>query len=72
VPGVRVPLYFAGAKLLAQFPLGPLSGSAVNLCLLSYVDQLHVGVNCDLAAVPDPDNLHSCLRAGFDDVASLA
>jgi len=72
VPGVPVPLYFAGARLLAQFPLGPLSGSAANLCLLSYVDQLHIGVNSDLAAVPDPDILHACLRTGFDDIAALA
>jgi WS/DGAT/MGAT family acyltransferase len=72
VPGVPVPVYFAGAKLLAQFPLGPLGGSAVNLCLLSYIDQLHIGVNSDLAAVPDPDVLHTCLLAGFEDIAELA
>jgi diacylglycerol O-acyltransferase len=72
VPGVSFPLYFAGAKLLAQFPLGPLSGSAANLCLLSYIDQLHIGVNSDGAAVPDPDVLHACLLAGFEDIANLA
>jgi diacylglycerol O-acyltransferase / wax synthase len=72
VPGVPVPVYFAGAQVLAQFPLGPLGGSAVNLCLLSYVDQLHIGVNSDLAAVPDPDVLHTCLQAGFEDIAALA
>jgi WS/DGAT/MGAT family acyltransferase len=72
VPGVPVPLYFAGAKLLVQFPLGPLSGAAANLCLLSYVDQLHIGVNIDPAAVVDPDVLHACLCAGFEDIAALA
>ena len=72
VPGVPVPLYFAGAKLLAQFPFGPLSGAAANLCLLSYVDQLHIGVNTDPAAVVDPDVLHACLLSGFDDIAGLA
>jgi WS/DGAT/MGAT family acyltransferase len=72
VPGVPVPVFFAGAQLVAQFPLGPLSGSAVNLCLLSYVDQLHIGVNSDVAAVPDPDVLHACLVAGFEDMADLA
>ncbi len=72
VPGVPVPVYFAGAEVLEQFPLGPLSGSAVNLCLLSYVDGLHIGVNSDLAAVPDPDVLHACLLDGFDDIAHLA
>jgi WS/DGAT/MGAT family acyltransferase len=71
VPGVPFPVFFAGAEVLAQFPLGPLSGSAVNLCLLSYVDGLHIGVNSDLAAVPDPDVLHACLLDGFDDIAHL-
>jgi diacylglycerol O-acyltransferase len=72
VPGVPVPLYFAGAKLLAQFPFGPLSGAAANLCLLSYVDELHIGVNTDPAAVVDPDVFHACLSSGFEDIAQLA
>lgn len=72
VPGVPVPVFFAGARLLEQFPLGPLSGSAVNLCLLSYIGDLHIGVNSDMAAVPDPDVLHACLLDGFDDIAHLA
>jgi WS/DGAT/MGAT family acyltransferase len=72
VPGVPVPVYFAGAKLLAQFPLGPLSGAAANLCLLSYGDRLYIGVNSDQAAVPDADVLHACLLAGFEDIAGLA
>ncbi len=72
VPGVPFPVFFAGAQVLEQFPLGPLSGSAVNLCLLSYLDGLHIGVNSDLAAVPDPDVLHACLLDGFDDIAHLA
>jgi len=72
VPGVPVPLYFAGARIVAQFPMGPLSGAAANLTLLSYLDELDIGVNTDNAAVPDPDVLHTCLRAGFDDIATLA
>jgi len=72
VPGVSFPLYFAGAKLLTQFPLGPLSGAAANFCLLSYIDQLDIGINSDLAAVPDPDVLHACLLDGFEDIANLA
>jgi diacylglycerol O-acyltransferase / wax synthase len=72
VPGVPVPVYFGGARLLEQYPMGPLSGAAANLCLLSYIDQLHIGVNTDLAAVPDPDVLHACLRDGFEDIAGLA
>jgi WS/DGAT/MGAT family acyltransferase len=65
VPGVPVPVFFAGARMEAQYPFGPLSGSAANFTLLSYVDRLHIGVNTDAAAVPDPELLHACLLDGF-------
>jgi WS/DGAT/MGAT family acyltransferase len=72
VPGAPIPVYLAGAKLESQFPFGPLSGSALNVTLLSYCDDLHVGVNVDPAAVPDTDVLHACLVEGFDEVRKLA
>ena len=68
VPGSPVPVYAAGARVEANFPFGPLSGSAANIVLLSYVDELHIGVNTDPAAVPDPDVFLACLEDGFDEV----
>src|SRR5438309_804300 len=68
VPGAPVPVYAAGARVEANFPFGPLSGSATNVVLLSYVDELHIGVNTDPAAVPDPDVFLSCLEEGFEEV----
>jgi diacylglycerol O-acyltransferase / wax synthase len=72
VPGVPFPVFLAGGKLEAQFAFGPLAGAACNLTLLSYVDELHVGVNCDVAAVDDPGLLHECLNEGFEEVVKLA
>jgi diacylglycerol O-acyltransferase len=72
VPGLTAPVYVAGAKLLAYFPFGPTIGTAVNATLLSYVDTCCIGVNIDVAAVPDPENLMTDLRAGFDEVLRLA
>ena len=72
VPGVPFPVFLAGGKLEAQFAFGPLAGAACNLTLLSYVDELHVGVNCDSAAVDDPDLLQECLNEGFEEVVKLA
>lgn len=72
VPGAPIPVYLAGARLESQFPFGPLSGSALNVTLLSYCDDLHVGVNVDPAAVTDPAGLHACLIEGFDEVRKLA
>jgi diacylglycerol O-acyltransferase / wax synthase len=68
VPGVPIPVYMAGARLEAQFAFGPLAGSAMNLTLLSYVDECQIGVNVDPAAVPDADALLACLRESFDEV----
>ncbi|MGH9125921.1 MAG: wax ester/triacylglycerol synthase domain-containing protein [Acidimicrobiales bacterium] len=71
VPGVPVPLYLAGAKLEAQYPFGPRSGTAINVTLLSYLDRLFVGVNSDPAAVADQPRLMACLRDGFDEVLKV-
>lgn len=68
VPGAPIPLYAAGAEIVQQFPFGPLSGSAANITLLSWLDQVCIGVNVDPAAVSDPAAFRSSLEAGFDEV----
>ncbi|HEX9546622.1 MAG TPA: wax ester/triacylglycerol synthase family O-acyltransferase [Acidimicrobiales bacterium] len=72
VPGIPVPIYLAGAQMLSQFPFGPRSGAAINITLLSYLDQIHVGVNTDPAAVPDQAVFAACLTDGFDELLKLA
>ncbi len=72
VPGAPLPVYLAGARLESMFPFGPLAGAAVNITLLSNCDHAHLGINSDLVAVPDPDVLHDCLRASFDEILAVA
>ena len=72
VPGAPFPVYFGGAMMEAQFPFGPLAGAAINITLLSYQNDLNIGVNSDPAAVADPDVLTECLEAGFADILALA
>ena len=72
VPGAPIPVYMGGAKLEANFAFGPLAGSATNLTLLSYQDELHIGVNMDPAAIPDTDVFIACMRDGFDEVCKVA
>jgi WS/DGAT/MGAT family acyltransferase len=69
VPGAPIPVYLAGAKLEANFAFGPLAGAATNLTLLSYQDELHIGVNMDPAAIPDTDVFMACMRDGFEEVS---
>jgi len=71
VPGAPFPVYLAGARMLAQYPFGPLAGAALNITLLSYQNDLNIGVNSDPAAVPDPDVLMRSLRRGFDEILAV-
>lgn len=72
VPGVPVPVYLGGAPVLAQYAFGPTIGASINVTLLTYVDTCALGINVDLAAIPDYDALHAALVAGFDEVLALA
>jgi WS/DGAT/MGAT family acyltransferase len=72
VPGVDVPLYLGGSEMLALYGLGPRSGTAANVTLVSYRGTAFVGLNIDAAAVPDVNVLADCIQQGFDAVASLA
>ena len=58
VPGPPVTLYLAGAPLLANYPISiPYHGLALNITVLSYRDQLDVGLTAYLDAVPDIEHL---------------
>ncbi len=54
VPGPAVPLYIAGARLLSMYPCSiPFHGSALNITVQSYGEQLDVGLTACRHAVPD-------------------
>lgn len=72
VPGSPVPLFMDGVPVTAVYPFGPLAGAAVNVTLLSYQNELNIGVNVDPAAVPDVDVFMECLRLAYDELLDLA
>jgi WS/DGAT/MGAT family acyltransferase len=72
VPGAPIDLYTAGSRVQSMFALGPMAGAAVNVTLLSYLDQIHIGINLDPAAVTEPDRFLACFQAGWDEVLSAA
>ncbi|MET0729372.1 MAG: wax ester/triacylglycerol synthase family O-acyltransferase [Acidimicrobiales bacterium] len=66
VPGPPFPLYSAGARLLANYPVGPIAdGAGLNITVMSYQNQLDFG----LVGCPDvlediwglADELHAAL-----------
>ncbi len=72
VPGSPVPLYFRGTRIDSILPFGPLAGAACNVTLLSYQNDLNIGINVDPSAVPDTDAFIECIRSGYDEILDLA
>jgi WS/DGAT/MGAT family acyltransferase len=71
VPGPPFPVFMAGARVEEFYAFGPLAGAAINITLFSYDGNVHLGVNCDRAAVRDLALLERCLRAAIDDTVAL-
>jgi hypothetical protein len=68
VPGADIEVYFAGSTVLAQYPIGPLGGAAVNVTLLSYLDTAYIGLNLDRAAITEIDLFVDCIQQGLEAV----
>ena len=60
--GSPVDLYLAGARILANFPMGPRTGCGLNVTLLSYKNSLDMGLNIDPASVTDAAHPARLLR----------
>jgi len=70
VPGPTVPLYIAGHRLLASYPVSAITdGQGLNITVLSYLGQLNFGLIADRALVPDLDVLAGYL---VDELATLS
>ena len=65
-------VYVAGARITHMYPFGPLPGCAVMATLVSHDGTCCIGINCDPAAVTDPELFFDCLQEGLDEVLALA
>lgn len=62
VPGPQVPLYAAGARLLASYPILPLSpGHLLAVGVTSYLGEVHFGLTGDRDGLSDLEVLAQCL-----------
>jgi len=54
VPGPQFPLYFAGARLVSLFPMGPVfDGAGLNVTVITYEGRVDVGFMACRETVPD-------------------
>src|SRR4051795_6282162 len=69
VPGPQMPLYMAGARLEANYPVSVITdGMGLNITVMSYDGHLDVGIVADRGQMPDVDRLTEWLREGLDEL----
>jgi diacylglycerol O-acyltransferase / wax synthase len=73
VPGPQVPLFAAGAQLIASYPVLPLSaGHLLAIGVTSYDGEVFFGLNADRDAIGDLDVLAQCLLDALEELLDTA
>jgi WS/DGAT/MGAT family acyltransferase len=73
VPGSPTPLYSAGARLLANYPVSAIAhGVGLNITVLSYEDRVDFAIVTDRDQVPDPWPLIDALGAELQALKAAA
>lgn len=69
VPGPQRPLYAAGSRMVAAYPVVPLTkGQALSIGVTSYDGGVYFGLYADRDALPDLDVLVTCLTDSMDEL----
>ncbi len=58
-------LFIGGALIEANYPVGPLAGTAFNLTTMSYRGSLFLGLHVDSVAIAEPASLLESIEAGY-------
>lgn len=71
--GPPVPLYLAGAKMVASYPISiPTHGSALNITVESYWDNMDIGLTACRHTLPDVRRLGDYIVSAFEELKSAA
>ena len=69
VPGPQRSLFAAGSRMVAAYPVVPLTkGQALSIGLISYDGGVYFGLYADRDALPDLDVLVACLSDAMDEL----
>ena len=69
IPGVNVPLYSMGSRMVSTYGLGPVThGIGLFQPVISYNDTITVAAVADRDMMPDPAFYAECLQASFNEL----
>jgi WS/DGAT/MGAT family acyltransferase len=69
IPGVSVPLFSMGSRMVATFGLGPLThGIGLFHAVLSYHDTITISLNADRDMMPDPSFYCRCMEDAYKEL----
>jgi diacylglycerol O-acyltransferase len=73
VPGPPFPLYLAGARVAATYPLGPIfDGGGINITVMSYLDRMDFGILACPELLPEVEKLADGLHRSLEELTKAA
>jgi len=73
VPGPQVPMYIAGARLLAQYPIMPIAESmGLSIAVTSLAGTMAFGITADWDTLPDIEFLAEAMGDAMDELRKAA
>jgi len=73
IPGPETPLWCAGARLVALYPVGPLAdGVGLNITVISYTGTLYIGILGCRGLVPEVDHVAHHLSDALGELVKVA
>jgi diacylglycerol O-acyltransferase len=69
VPGPPFPLYSAGSRMVAMYPMGPiLDGVALNITVMSYMGSMYFGLVAGREAIPEVWDIAHGINASLEEL----
>jgi diacylglycerol O-acyltransferase / wax synthase len=73
VPGPNFPLYSAGSRMVAMYPMGPIAdGGGLNITVMSYMGTMFFGLVACRDTVPDVWDIARALESSLEDLRKAA
>ena len=72
VPGIPVPIYLAGGRMVALMGIVPVAGrTALTHAVFSTPETISITATCDTAVMEDTGPYMDCLQASFEEYRGL-